>query len=74
MLSLQTLIEIAARHFTTMASAMVAACVAKSVDTGEVLKIPERQQAWGHRGARPTDDVDWESLVRHNSDSRWQHV
>lgn len=74
MLSLQKLVEIAARHFTTMADAMVAACVAKSVETGEVLKIPERPSIPAPRGKRPTDDVDWEELVTRNSDSRWQHM
>lgn len=74
MLSLQELVEIAARHFTAMADAMVTACVAKSVDTGEVLNIPERLSMPGPRGERPTEDVDWEGLVTRNSDSRWQHV
>lgn len=74
MLSLQTLVEIAARHFTAMADAMVDACVAKSVDTGEVLTIPERQSSPGPRGTRPTDEVDWEGMVEGNSDTRWLHV
>ena len=73
MLSLQKLVEIAARHFTPMADAMVAACVAKAVETGEALDIPEKG-AGRIRGERPAEDVDWERMVTGNGDTRWQHV
>ena len=74
MLSLQHLARIAARYFTPMADAMITACVAKAVETGQTLVVPERGQAQCARGMRPLEDVDWESLVRGNADSRWQHV
>lgn len=75
MLSLQKLVEIAARHFTTMADAMVAACVAKAVETGEALDIPERGRTLRERLPKedPTPPEDWERMVRTNSDTRRMH-
>lgn len=73
MLTVQQILEIASRHFTAMADAMVAACIAWSLETGTPLDIPERQGQPTHM-AGPADGVDWERMVRGNSDSRWQHV
>ena len=73
MLSLQQLARIAAAYFTAMADAMLAACVAKAVETGEALDIPERPRA-RTRGERPGEDVDWGRMVESNGDTRWQHV
>lgn len=74
MLSLQKLAEIAARHFTAMADAMVAACVAKALETGEVLRMPERSARPAIHVERPAEEVNWTRMVEGNSDSRWQHV
>ena len=74
MLSLQQLAEIAARHLTAMADAMVVACVAKSIETGEVIVIPERSRMPAACEARPTEDVDWVLLVEGNTDTPLCHV
>lgn len=76
MLTLQEILDIACRHLTPMADAMVRACVQRAQDTGERIREPTRP--------RPTtksidsyeidfDDVDWERLMRENSDTRWNH-
>ena len=74
MLSLQTLADIAARHLTAMAEAMLIACVAKSLETGEVVRIPDRACPPMVHEARPAEGVDWEAMVTRTSDTRWQHV
>lgn len=74
MLSVQQLAEIAARHLTRMADAMVAACVARSLELGEPLEVREPRQRPAFVGTRPEEDVDWERMVWGNSDSRGQHV
>lgn len=63
------LAAIASRYATRMADAMIAACVRRAVETGEVLRIPERE-AVPRRGRRPTEDVDWERMVRGNREVR----
>lgn len=73
-MTIQQLAEIAARHVTRMADAMIAACIAHALETGEPLDIPERAAV-----RRPAyvshveDDVDWERMVRGNSDTRHLH-
>lgn len=88
MLTVQEMLEIALRHATSMADAMVAACVAWSVETGVKLRGLVRCDArgrshWGTErvtagtgadAAGVVDGVDWERMVRGNKDSRWQHV
>lgn len=74
MLSLQHLTRIAARYFTPMADAMITACAAKAVETGETLVVPERVQAQGARGMRPSEDVDWAWMVEGNSDTPALHM
>ena len=74
MLTLQEIFDIAARYVTPMADAMVQACVQKSVDTGERISAPTRHRPCV-RGRAEIDfgDVDWERLMRENSDTRWNH-
>ena len=74
MLTVQQMLGIASRHMTRMADAMVAACVAWLVEHGEPIDVPEGSSGICERGVRPAEDVDWERMVRGNSDSRWQHV
>ena len=74
MLTLQQLLEIACRHTTTMSDAMVAACVARALLTGEPLRLPgDRKPPSARVGARPMPEVDWERMVRLNSDTRGMH-
>ncbi len=75
-MTINELARIAARYFTAMADAMLHACVAKAVETGESLDIPERGYAQ-KRGMRPDDDPtdeEWRRMVECNSDSRWNHT
>lgn len=76
-MTISELARIAARYFTAMADAMIRACVAKAVETGECLEVPERGHA-GHRpekrpGCEPTDD-EWRRMCEGNSDTRQNHV
>lgn len=73
-MTIQQLAEIASRHFTAMADAMIAACVARAIATGEPLVVPEH--AARPRPAyvsRADEGVDWERMVRGNSDTRRMH-
>jgi hypothetical protein len=74
MLSLQHLARIAARYYTPMADAMITACAAKAVETGETLVVPERVQAQAARGMRPSEDVGWAWTVEGNSDTPALHM
>ena len=80
MLTVQQMLDIAARHFTAMADAMVAACVAKAIEEGLPLVVPERPSGKRTRGGAPArpapsgERVEWRRLVERNSDTRWQHV
>lgn len=72
-MTINELARIAARYLTAMADAMLRACVAKAVETGEPLEVPERGHA-GHRpekrpDAGPTDD-EWRRMVEGNTDTR----
>lgn len=67
------LAAIASRYATRMADAMIRACVAKAVETGERLEVPER----GHAGRRPEKrpdcepaDEEWRRLVEGNAETR----
>lgn len=74
MLSLQHLARIAARYFTPMADAMITACAAKAVETGETLVVPERVQAQAARGMRPSEGIDWRRMVEGNADTPALHM
>lgn len=72
MLSVQRMAEIASRHLTMMADAMIRACVQWAVDNGELISVPERGRTRGithtHGDDRRYRGVDWERMVRGNSD------
>lgn len=75
-MTISELARIASRYFTAMADAMLHACVAKAVETGESLDVPERRH-FRKRGMRPDDnpsDEEWRRMVEGNSDSRWNHL
>lgn len=80
MLSLQQLVDIAARHATAMADAMLRACVQRAVETGAPLRLTGEGASRKARGiARvspptPADDVDWERMVTGNRDTRWTRM
>lgn len=78
MLTLRQIAEIAARHLTAMADAMLAACVEKALATGERLVLPERARPErGGKGEHPVGDLEddqWRRMVEDNGDTRWQHV
>ena len=72
MLTVQRLADIACRHDTAMADAMLAACVERALRTGEAL-VPRHRPCKRHRlgtTADPFSGVDWERLVRCNADIR----
>ncbi len=74
-MTVQQLATIAARHVTRMADAMIAACVARALVTGEPLVVPERasERRPAYVGAAYDDEPDWERMVRENSDTRRMH-
>lgn len=73
-MTLQELLDIACRYLTSMADAMVAACLQKAVETGERLVLVGCPEPAPRREARPEEDLDWERMVRCNTDTRTQHV
>lgn len=73
-MSLQELLDIACRHFTAMADAMVAACLAKACETGERVDLRRGAARGAPTGLRPREDVDWERMVAGNADTRQTHV
>lgn len=74
MLSLQQLLDIACRHATAMSDAMVCACVGRALETGEALRMPRGHAPFVVRVERPEERIDWELIVRGNSDTRLMHV
>ncbi|MBQ9005343.1 MAG: hypothetical protein IJ092_03100 [Atopobiaceae bacterium] len=75
-MTIQQLADIASRYLTAMAGAMIAACVARSLETGEPLSIPERGRkapAFRAAYADPTHD-EWDRMMRSNSDSLALHM
>lgn len=73
-MTLQALAEIAARHQTRMADAMLAACAERACRTGEPLDPPERRRRpRRERGARPGEpEPDWDRVMRENRAPRWR--
>ena len=75
MVSVQQMLDMASRHLTAMADAMVAACLAWSVETGVPLDIPHPHNEWGRPAhVRPVEDTQWDRMVEGNSDTRWCHT
>lgn len=76
MLTLQEMYDMAIMRTTRMAEAMGLACIAKAMEDGVNLTIRPRPRpvACGC-GSREIyeSDVDWERLMRENSDTRWNH-
>ena len=74
-MTLQQIADIAARHFTRMADAMIAACIARSIEVGESLKIPEREKTpGGTLSYEDTKTLMFERMMRSNSDTRSFHM
>lgn len=75
-MTLQQLVNIAARYTTEMAHAMLCACMVKHYATGEPLDISARAAAMVRRGERPADDPneeDWRRMVEGNREARFLH-
>ena len=71
MLSTQELADIAARHLTAMADAMIVACIRHAVETGEKFEIPERVLMPSRRGKRPKHGRhDYDRMMRSNGETR----
>lgn len=73
-MTLQTLLELACRHETAMADAMVAAVVAKAQETGERLENVPRRRLAETRHELTIPYSAWRRYVERNSDTRWNHV
>ena len=72
-MTLQDLLDIACRHETAMADAMIAAVVAKALETGVTLcRVPRARMAAPRDGPTIPFSV-WRRYVEGNSDTRWQH-
>lgn len=73
-MTINELAAIAARHMTRMADAMIAACVARALVTGEPLDIPERRlEPRPAYVAHADEDVDWARLMVENKAPRGRH-
>ncbi len=70
MLTVTELARIASHYATRMVDAMIAACVRHALETGEKFDIPEEIVAPRRRGRRPEERVDYERMVRSNSETR----
>lgn len=80
-MTINELVQIAARHLTAMSDAMIAACVRKALETGERLDIPARKRPTAQRGLHAAqiildemDDEDWRRMCEGNRESRAAHV
>lgn len=75
MLTLQQLWDIARRHDTKMAEALAVACLDKAQEMGVTLvgkrEFPNRTHG---RGERPIEYVEWERMIRGNSDTPMNHL
>ena len=72
--TVQQMLEIAMRHATAMADAMIIACFAKANEDGYALILPGvKAAAVAGAGERPAEDVDWARMVAQNSDTRHNH-
>lgn len=79
-MSLSQIASIAARYLTHIADAMIAACIAKAIETGEKLEVPDRRQAQRPKQRRRTQADEemtadeWRQLVEGNRESSAAHV
>lgn len=79
MLTLQQIADIAGRHYTRMADAMIEACVRHAQETGEKFDIPERcimprKSRVSRKAERRIAFEEWRRMVERNSDTKEQHV
>ena len=73
-MTITELAAIAARHMTRMADAMIAACIARALATGEPLEVPERRREPRPAYVAPAEpDPDWERLMVENKAPRGRH-
>ena len=82
--TIQEMADMAVRYCTSMADAMIVACIQRHYRTGEPLsvreRLRERLEGRAPRSSAPPrlvyaepEDEDWERLMRENSDTRWVH-
>lgn len=71
-MDVQEMLDIAIRYATVMSDAMILACYAKAHELGVMLSLVRRDTV-ATRGKRPTEDVDWDRMVRANADTRAMH-
>lgn len=73
MLSLQQLADIAARHATELARAMLRACAVRACETGEPLRLPEAARRIARRRTHAAGDTapeEWRAMVERNGETR----
>lgn len=77
MLSIQSLVEIAAPRDTLMSAAMIRACMRRHARTGEPCVVPPRARRRAARGERPAPEGPgrdgWRRMVEGNRDTRATH-
>lgn len=66
------MLDIAMRHATAMSDAMILACFQRAHELGVTLTLARRDIV-ALRGERPSEDVDWEHMMRANADTRAMH-
>lgn len=71
-MTLIDLMAIALRYTTAMSDAMVDACIERAGRTGEPLFEPQRRQR-ARRGKRPTEEIDFDRMMRGNREIRLCH-
>ena len=73
MVPVDRMLGIALCHDTSMAAAMVDACLAWGRDNGVVLRAPSDSRRAPRVGLRPSRDPDWRRMVECNADTREMH-
>lgn len=68
-MTLIDLMAIALRYTTAMSDAMMDACIERHERTGEPLFEPQRKQR-DRRGKRPTEEIDFDRMMRSNREIR----
>lgn len=74
--TLQEMVDIASRFDTLIAHAVIRACVARALDTGEPLTLPKRAMAMRDPDPYVIEEPDpfWRELVVGNTDTRDFHL